>query len=217
MSRSSEIYDDFQRSNRVLDGFWRVYGTLGEASAHIVSERVEQADYPFAFYAEAVLPRTPHRISAQFSLLGTNGPNCGPVILMSGDGIRVQHYLNMIHFVVVPGLWTLNVYEDDVPSDNIATGTHNLALDGSVYTFGLRPKGGDTIVLELPDGTERTLTDNRFVGRIGRYVSIESYAHPGFGQDVVPRFEAVTISVTRAECERTAAVNRSTAGTRTAV
>ena len=223
MPRVSGLVDTFERSDRLLDGPW--VQKSPNYLAEIVSGRVQSAGFPYAFYAQAGpagLPAMPTRIAITFSLLGSSGANCGPVILISADGAvaAAGSYLDMIHLVIVPSLWTLNVYEGGVASGTIATGDHAqaLAIDGTVYTAAVRLDGSDTITLELPDGSERQITDARFVERSGKYVAIEAYAFPGSGQDVVTRFEGVDIDVGRAPLvgARSAAATRVAAGTRVA-
>ena len=221
MPRVSGLVDTFERSDRLLDGPW--VQKSPNYLAEIVSGRVQSAGFPYAFYAQAGvsgLPVMPARIAVTFSLLGSSGANCGPVILISATGAieAAGAYSDMIHFVLVPSLWTLNVYEGGVTSGTIATGNHSLAIDGTVYTAAVRLDGSDTITLELPDGSERQITDARFVERSGKYVAIEAYAFPGSGQDVVTRFEGVDIDVGRAPLvgERSAAATRVAAGTRVA-
>lgn len=221
MVRVSGLVDTFERSDRLLDGPW--VQKSPSIFAEIVSGRVQSAGFPDAFYAQAGpsgLPAMPTRIAITFSLLGVAGANCGPVILISADGVTeaAGSYRDMIHFVIVPGLWTVNVYEAGAASAVIATGNHNLAIDGTVYAAAVRLDGSDTIVLELPDGSERQVTDARFSERSGKYVAIEAYAFPGSGQDVVTRFESVAIEVGRARvASRTPAASRASAGTRVAV
>jgi len=220
MPRSRTIVDDFERSDRLLDRFWVQKSPT--IFAEIVNGRVQSNGFPYAFYAQAGvngLPSMPKRIEIQFSLIGTNGPNCGPVILISADGVTeaAGPYRDMIHFVIVPGLWTVNVYEAGVASAIIATGNHTFALDGTVYTAAVRLDGSDTITLELPDGTERAITDSRFSERSGRFVAIEAYAFPGSGQDVVTRFERVEFDVARAAvAPRATVASRASAGVRVA-
>lgn len=222
MPRVSGLVDTFERSDRMLDGPW--VEKSPSYLAEIVSGRVQSAGFPYAFYAQAGpngLPAMPTRVAITFSLLGSSGANCGPVILISASGVTEAGgaYSDMIHFVIVPSLWTVNVYEAGVPSGTIATGAHSLAIDGTVYTAAVRLDGSDAITLELPDGSERQITDARFSERSGKYVALEAYAFPGSGQDVVTRFEGVDIDVGRAPLvgARAAVSSRASAGARLAV
>ena len=188
------LSDDFERADGApgTAPTGHKWTNVGAKNGVISSGRLvkETAGAGNAFYLETIMPERIRRVDSRFSLVGTSGDNSGVVVLCSRDGVKAAAgpYQNMVHVVCAAAAVTVDYYSSG-SATNVATFNHStpLALDGTVYEWGVRFQGA-TVVVEMPDGTEETVTDAN-LDKAGRYLEIECYVHTG--QDAEPRFESV--------------------------
>jgi hypothetical protein len=141
------------------------------------------------------LERTPVRIGGQASWVG-NTRQAAAVGIMCSNGVNGQLgnglYRDMIHLLILNTSWTLTVFENGEPSPVIARGVLDLREDETVYDVAMT-LAGDTVTIALPDGTTKSVTDERFARVAGPHVAFQLYHNRGL--ELFPRWESVFVDV----------------------
>jgi hypothetical protein len=183
-ARGTYVYDDFDRSNQVLNGSvvptgqtWMV--TADPTAPQIVNGVVVNSNndnyYAYLDYGSGI-----PRIEATFSLSTWSG-DLAPLrtqssVTVIADKDENNPLQDMLHLNAGPDGWTLMKRQGGGSFITIATGNLNLRTDGTVYRIGMEiGTSTNTVTVLAPDGTRTSVTDSAVSAINPRYGAIQSY------------------------------------------
>jgi hypothetical protein len=136
-------------------------------------------------YALMELPATPLVMRGTVAW-SAGGAGVGNVVFISSH--KDQAISDVVHLAFNMTDWDLMVRSNGGTWDDIGSGAYSAPLVvGTVYNIGMR-LNGDTCTIELPDGTEQTVTSTRIGDEQGKYCIYELTGDVGYKN---PSYESV--------------------------
>lgn len=175
---AQELYDDFERADTVSGlgtaPTGQTWAVSGASLPRILSGQMTN-DGGGAGYSYVQLSRKPARMAAQIQFgAGAAGGVAG---LIAGIDWSLE---NMCHLVWGSTEWYFQVREAAGAFVSLASGVYALAPD-TPYSVGVRYMGSQAVI-ELPDGTEVTVTDSRIARLNGKFLIYEPFWTLASGQ-----------------------------------
>lgn len=170
---NGDVFDDFNRSNRTLNGDTAVSGQVWQLTGAAQSTATISSGYfvsasgnVYAYLPLASVTRiqgrwgTPASTSGQSATLIMDNITATPVGNLTGA------LANMIHLTFNESTWSLTKWISGTPTNPSScspacNGTYNLRIDGTQYPVSMS-LSGSTVTLNLPDGSMATATDSAF-------------------------------------------------------
>lgn len=144
-----------------------------------------------AFYASPDLSGTIGEIGAQWVFDPGTGASGGSISLVVAQGTQPQTGAVVppfpVQLVVTPINWNLSVKKDDAsPAEPIAAGNFDppLQVDGSTVHEVRASIDGSRIVVDLPDGENRSVDDARVAQWTGDCAAFGLYSNDGAADSV---------------------------------
>ena len=179
------VYDDFNRADTALGvlgtpnlgSAWELRGgsmAVNPGKTQITSGKWVSAAGDIV-YALQTLKARPTTIGGQFSWTSGGGSTNNGAM---GIGVSTAYasYQNMLHMVVTPTSWIIQIWKNGSPDHTVGTATFSPALriDGTSYTFEATIVGS-TLTVRPPQGPNVSFVDSDIPTFTGPYVFFEHF------------------------------------------
>lgn len=171
----ASLVDDFERANGPLSttqspsGHW--WNGSGTVLAAIISGRLQQASVGNS-YMFTDLGAVPSRIGGYWSANGANGDGSVTIALSPEYNDLTRH---LIHVTMNRTTWAVQTTATGAGAGMVTllTGTQALTFNGTPNRFFIRVSG-QTLTIELPDGTEQSVITTAVAANGGRYAFFQN-------------------------------------------
>lgn len=160
MQTSYSFYDNFDRANGALgysDSGYQYYVT-GANTMVVSSSECDTTPGAGSGYAYVTFPRIPTVVRASF-YWKPGSPSTDGICIACADSSGSINQL--LHFVQWKDAWNLQVRIGGGSFDSLISGSYLPILQENTPYRTSMSINGNTVLLELPDGTQQTVTDAR--------------------------------------------------------